>query len=102
MFSNGLLEEVKTLINKGYNDAFSLKQAVGYKEVVNYLNGSIAYKESIKEIIKNTKKLVKKQLTWFKADPRIEWIRVDNYYNICDLINDTIKIIWKDLKYEYN
>ena len=102
MFSNGLLEEVKTLINKGYNECFSLKQAVGYKEVLNYLNGSIAYKESIQEIIKNTKKLVKKQLTWFKADPRIEWIRVDNYYNICDLINDTIKIIHKDLKYEYN
>ena len=75
---------------------------MGYKEVLNYLNGSISYKESIQEIIKNTKKLVKKQLTWFKADPRIEWIRVDNYYNICDLINDTIKIIRKDLKYEYN
>jgi tRNA dimethylallyltransferase len=102
MFSNGLLEEVKLLIEKGYNDSFSLKQAVGYKELLNYLNGSIDYKESIQEIIKNTKKLAKKQLTWFKADPRIEWVRVDNYYDICDLINDTIKIILKDLKYEYN
>jgi tRNA dimethylallyltransferase len=102
MFLNGLLEEVKTLINKGYSECFSLKQAVGYKEVLDYLSGSIAYKESIQEIKKNTKKLVKKQLTWFKADPRIEWISVDNYYDIRDLINDTIKIIWKDLKYEYN
>jgi tRNA dimethylallyltransferase len=102
MFSNGLLEEVKELNNKGYKDAFSLKQAVGYKEIQNYLNGSITYEESVQEIIKNTKKLVKKQLTWFKADPRIEWIKVDSYYNICDLISGTIKVIWEDLKNEHN
>jgi len=102
MISKGLLEEVKTLIKKGYNGCFSLIQAVGYKEILNYLKGSITFKESVDEIIKNTKKLVKKQLTWFKADSRIEWVKVDNYYNICDLISDTIKIVWKDLKYEHN
>ncbi|MCL5073386.1 MAG: tRNA (adenosine(37)-N6)-dimethylallyltransferase MiaA [Actinobacteria bacterium] len=102
MFSDGLLEEIKTLIGKGYRECISLNQAVGYKEILDYLNNSIVYEEAIKEIIKNTKKLVKKQLTWFKADPRIEWIKIDNYYNICDLISDTIKIIWKDLKYEHN
>jgi len=102
MFSNGLLEEVKTLIDKGYNECFSLNQAVGYKEVLDYLNNFITYEESVQKIIKNTKKLVKKQLTWFKAESRIKWISVDNYHDICDLINDTIKIIWKDQKYEYN
>lgn len=100
MFSDGLLDEVKTLVDKGYGNSFSLKQAVGYKELLNYLTGLISYEESIQEVIKNTRKLAKKQLTWFNADSRINWIRIDNYYNIGDLISDTIKSIWKDSEHE--
>jgi tRNA A37 N6-isopentenylltransferase MiaA len=44
------------------------------------------------EIIKNTKRLAKKQMTWFKADPRINWIRTDNYDNIFDLIEHVFDI----------
>jgi tRNA A37 N6-isopentenylltransferase MiaA len=43
-------------------------------------------------IIKNTKGLAKKQMTWFKADPRINWIRKDNYDNIFDLIEHVFEI----------
>ena len=53
------------------------------------------------EIIKNTKRLAKKQMTWFKADPRINWIRTDNYDNIFDLIEHVLDLFNLDrfLKY---
>lgn len=93
MLNLGLIDEVKKLIEEGYENCISLSQAVGYKEVIKYLKGYVTLDECKDEIIKNTKKLAKKQFTWFKADPRINWIQVDNYDNICDLINDVFNII---------
>jgi len=96
MFDDNLIEEVKNLKNKGYGKSRSLRQAIGYKEVLEYLEGDKSLKECIFEVKKNTKRLAKKQLTWFKADKRINWIRVNNYDNILYSINDIIKIIWKN------
>jgi len=95
MFERGLIQEVEKLIKKGYGNCYSMKQALGYKEVIKYLKGKITVEDCRKEIIQNTKKLLKKQLTWFKADPRINWIRTDNYDNIIHLIIDAIKILNK-------
>ncbi len=97
MFERGLIEEVKDLVANGYEKYNSLKQAVGYKEVIKYLKGESSLEECSEEIIANTKKLVKKQLTWFKADPRINWLRTDNYDNISDLIISILNIVWREL-----
>jgi len=102
MLEKGLINEVEGLVKKGYKDNNSLKQAVGYKEVLKYLNGDISIDICRQEIIKNTKRLAKKQMTWFKADSRINWIRTDNYDNISDLIMHVINIFWKDVSNEYN
>jgi tRNA dimethylallyltransferase len=100
MIEKGLLDEVKNLLKKGYKNSNSLKQAVGYKETVEYLEGLTTLEECISEIKKNTKKLAKKQATWFKADKRIKWISIDNYDNILNLMTDMIKIIWEDVNNE--
>ena len=97
MFEKGLVNEVLELIKNGYKNAYSLNQAVGYKEVIKYLEGKLTIEDCKKEIIKNTKKLAKKQITWFKADPRIKWISIDNYDNIFYLIKDIIRIILEDI-----
>ena len=93
MFSRGLVKEVKSLIEKGYKDCNSILQAVGYKEVVKYINGEINLHECVDEVKRNTRRLAKKQMTWFRADPRIKWIRTDSYDNIIDLIIDILNII---------
>jgi tRNA dimethylallyltransferase len=102
MFNRGLVSEVKNLVSRGYGSCYSIKQAVGYKEVISYLNGEVSIDDCKKEVIKNTKKLAKKQLTWFKADPRINWLRTDNYDNIFNLIIDAIRIITRDIAQGYN
>ncbi|MBU4483113.1 MAG: tRNA (adenosine(37)-N6)-dimethylallyltransferase MiaA [Actinobacteria bacterium] len=93
MFSRGLVKEVKSLIEKGYKDCNSILQAVGYKEVVKYINGEINLHECVDEVKRNTRRLAKKQMTWFKSDPGIKWIRTDSYGNIIDLIVDILSII---------
>lgn len=102
MLERGLVEEVELLVEKGYGNFPSLTQAVGYKEVLCYIKGEISLGECREMIIKNTRKLAKKQMTWFKADPRIKWIRVENYDNILTLVNDIIEISWIELKNEKN
>ncbi|HEX7561619.1 MAG TPA: tRNA (adenosine(37)-N6)-dimethylallyltransferase MiaA [Candidatus Humimicrobiaceae bacterium] len=92
MFENGLINEVQALTEQGYKYSNSLAQAVGYKEVLRYLGGDIDMDMCRQEIVKNTKRLAKKQMTWFKADPRINWIRTDNYDNIFELIANVFEV----------
>jgi len=96
MFRKGLLEEVKKIIDGGYKDCRSVTQAVGYKEVLQYLKGDISIEECVSKVKMNTRRLAKKQITWFKSEPKINWIRLDNYDNIFNLIRDIFIIIKKN------
>jgi tRNA dimethylallyltransferase len=93
MLENGLVEEVKKLIDNGYGNCRSVLQAVGYKEVLKYLDGEVTFEKCSGDIKRNTRRLAKKQMTWFKSEPKINWIRADNYDNIFYLIRDIFKII---------
>src|SRR4030066_73695 len=93
MFAGGLLYEVKELVEKGYRNCRSIRQAVGYKEVMSHLNGEATFEGCINEVKKNTRRLAKKQMTWFNSEPNINWIRADNYDNIFNLTADIFKII---------
>jgi len=93
MLENGLVEEVKKLIDNGYENCRSVLQAVGYKEILKYLKGEITFEQCSGDIKRNTRRLAKKQMTWFNSEPKINWIRADNYDNIFYLIRDIFKII---------
>jgi len=93
MISYGLFEEVKGLIEKGYRDSLSLKQAIGYKEVLDFYNGELSREETINLIKKNTRNFAKRQLTWLKADPRINWIFIKKSEKFDNIIKKIIKII---------
>ena len=93
MFNRGLVREVESLTEQGYKDSLSLKQALGYKEVIDHIEGKTDLDRCKDEVKKNSRRLAKKQMTWFGRDSRINWIRVDNYDNMFDLIIDTLKII---------
>jgi len=93
MFERGLVEEVSELAMKGYKNCNSMKQAVGYKEILKYLDGEISLEECVDEVNRNTRNLAKKQMTWFRSEPKINWIRVSNYDNIFNLIIDIFKVL---------
>lgn len=76
MIEAGLLDEVKSLVEHGYERFLTSQQAIGYKELIGYLNGETPLEEAIETIKARTRQYAKRQLTWFRADPRVHWIDV--------------------------
>lgn len=74
MVRQGLVEETRCLLERGYECALTARQALGYKEIVEHLRGRCSLEEAVEAIKRNTRRYAKRQLTWFRADPRIEWI----------------------------
>ena len=73
-FERGLLDEVRGLLAQGYDKNCAAMRTLGYRETIAHLDGKISLEEAKKLIIKNTEKFSKRQMTWFKRDPRIEWV----------------------------
>ncbi|MBN1299619.1 MAG: tRNA (adenosine(37)-N6)-dimethylallyltransferase MiaA [Melioribacteraceae bacterium] len=78
MFEDGLVEETKSIISKGYSKKINSLNTVGYKEVISYIDGEITLQRAIELIQRNTRRYAKRQLTWFNADKRIKWIDIEN------------------------
>lgn len=72
MICNGLLDEVKSVIEYKYLQSLN---TVGYKELFSYLNSEIDFKEAVELIKKNTRNYAKRQLTWFRKDTSAIWLK---------------------------
>jgi len=80
MIEAGLEDEVKKLLDMGYGSNTTAMQALGYKEIILYLNGEISFDEAIYIIKRDTRRYAKRQLTWFRHMENVTWLDVD-YYN---------------------
>jgi tRNA dimethylallyltransferase len=76
MIASGLEDEVKNLVARGYDRHLNALNTVGYKEVFDYLDGIHSREEMIRLIKRNSRRFAKRQMTWFRRDERIHWIRV--------------------------
>ncbi|BDR66944.1 tRNA dimethylallyltransferase [Clostridium tetani] len=81
MLDEGLLDEVKKLKDMGCNETMQSMQGIGYKELIYYLNGEISFDEAVYLIKKGSRNYAKRQLTWFRRDPRAIWINKDEFEN---------------------
>jgi tRNA dimethylallyltransferase len=75
MLKDGLVDEVKSLKQRGYGAHLNALNTVGYKEVFEYLDGRIDGDMMVELIKRNTRRFAKRQLTWFRADKRIKWMK---------------------------
>lgn len=73
MLENGLIEEVKEVLKK-YDEFPTAMQGLGYKEVVEYLQGSVSKEEMIENIKRETRRYAKRQMTWFRKNKQTIWI----------------------------
>ena len=73
MLKQGLIDEVKAWRSK-YEKFPTAMQAIGYKEVIEYLDGKISYDEMVDKIKKETRHYAKRQLTWFKKNNDYIWL----------------------------
>lgn len=73
MIADGLVEEVKGLLDKGYNLDLKALQSVGYRHVGLFLSGSKNLEDAVYLMKRDTRHLAKRQLTWFRSDKEIRW-----------------------------
>ncbi|KAF5053806.1 tRNA dimethylallyltransferase [bioreactor metagenome] len=96
MINEGLVEEVKSLLDKGFEKNLISMQAIGYKEIIEFLEGNITFEEAVNILKQNTRHFAKRQFTWFLKDENVKWFDIEdvnkidasleNIYDYLDLI----------------
>ncbi len=74
MFQEGLIEEVQKLLDMGCTRDMVSMQGLGYKEVIDYLQGRISLEEAVYIIKRDTRHFAKRQLTWFRREREVRWV----------------------------
>jgi tRNA dimethylallyltransferase len=84
----GLLEETRHLLDRGFRSFLTSSQAIGYAEAVACLEGGIGQDEMAAVTIRRTKALARRQMAWFRRDPRIQWFQTeeDGAHGVVDQI----------------
>ncbi len=88
MLENGLVDEVKGLLEMGCTRAMTSMQGIGYKEIMDYLDGSRTLSETAELIKQSSRRYAKRQLTWFRRDERIHRLDAKT-----DVTEEAMKII---------
>lgn len=98
MLENGLLEEVKKLLEMGYTKDMISMQGIGYKEMIKYLDGEYTYDEAVEIIKRDSRRYAKRQITWFKRYKDAKWFDLGEYQDQEKLKEDIINHIEKLLE----
>jgi len=77
MIADGLVDEVKTLLAEEKPLSKQASSAIGYAEIIDYLNGRTSLEDAIELIKKNTRRFAKNQRTWFKTFQNVHWLDID-------------------------
>lgn len=77
MMEEGLIDEVKRLLDMGYSGDLNSMKGLGYKQMLGCLRGRYSIDEAIRLIKRDTKRYAKRQFTWFNMESSIRWIEVD-------------------------
>jgi len=94
MIAHGLVEEVKSLVNKGYELELPSMSGIGYRQIGAFLQGKVSLEQAIQQVKNESHRLVRQQYNWFNPkDDRIHWFDVDTdlYINIKTLVNEFLK-----------
>ena len=93
MMAEGLVEEVEGLIRMGYDRSLTSMQALGYKEIADYLQGGISKEEAVRVLKRDTRHYAKRQLTWFRRDQRVNWVDIDSFFKKDIILENIIRYI---------
>ncbi len=80
MINNGLIEEARDILSGDF--ASTAMQAIGYKELKAYIDGSISLENAVDNLKRESRRYAKRQLTWFRRDEQVNWFYADEYQNI--------------------
>ena len=81
MRRDGLVDEVKGLLQQGITPNMVSMQGLGYKEIIDALQGSCSFEEAFERIKRETRHFAKRQFTWFRRERDVTWIDKETYEN---------------------
>lgn len=81
MVNDGLIEEAKNLQKMGYQSDLPSLNSIGYKQAIDHINGNMNLEDMIADIQQKSRHYAKKQITWYKKDPSIQWLDKNNLEN---------------------
>ncbi len=79
MAEEGLVEEVRELLNQGYSSNLNSLSSIGYKEICSYLSGECSYEEALENIKKNSRHYAKRQLTWLRRERDVIFVNREKF-----------------------
>lgn len=90
MWEQGFVEEVRSLIAKGITSGKTAKAALGYNQIISFLEGRISEAEAKEETKRSTRAYARRQETWFSRDTRIKWLKGDTKERLDSILSSTI------------
>lgn len=93
MLRSGLVAEVQALKESGCTKEMVSMQGLGYKEILDYLDGACSLQEAVCLLKQNTRHFAKRQITWFKRERDVRWLNLQDYQNDVTQIAD--QIVWE-------
>lgn len=91
MIAAGFVDEVKELLNMGYSPDLKSMQSIGYRHMVDYIEGRLAWQECVRTLKRDHRRYAKRQLTWFGADDEIIWKEPGYSKEIRKLVEEFLK-----------
>ena len=93
MIDDGLIDEVKKLLSEELPLSPQARCAIGYAEIIKYLEGKISVEEAVELIKKNSRQLAKSQRTWFKTFRTVNWLDVEPEDTVEKVLARTLEIV---------
>lgn len=91
MFETGLVEETRSLLARGLPEKATALQALGYRQVVEYLQGRRSLSETVAEVKLRTRRFARRQMTWFRHQMPLEWIEAEPQTTVAELAERVIE-----------
>lgn len=96
MIKDGLFDEVKNILDLGYDENLTSMQGIGYKEMAQCVKGNISMEQAAYQIKRNTRHFAKRQLTWFRREKDVCMININDYaYNQQKILDEMLMILKK-------
>lgn len=93
MWEDGLVAEVSGLIDQGLRESKTARQAIGYSQALEQIDGLIEQEEAIAQTTQLTQRYARRQMSWFRRDPRINWFDYQNE----NLVDEVMELIYSNL-----
>ena len=93
MFDKGLVDEVKSLLENPEGLSKQAKQALGYKEVIQYLDGELTLDDAKEMVKQSTRRFAKRQMTWFRSFPDIQWLDAEELEGSGSISDEIITLL---------